>query len=240
MNTFNCKCHFCDKPLVRKRQGVPVKFHFCDIRCKGEYQRTLKPVSREWLVEHYIDKGMDTTKIAHIVKRDPKSVWNWLKDFGIPTRPRGGATSPGCFVKGQVNAFAGKHHTPETKEILSAIAKADGRVPYDPAVGSYMKGRRGKDAPNWKGGITAERQAVYSSREWADAVRSVWKRDSAACRKCGIRKKDHRESRFDIHHIVGFQNKALRTNPDNLVLLCEPCHYWVHSKSNEKKEFIES
>ena len=36
-----------------------------------------------------------------------------------------------------------------------------------------MYGRNGSDHPNWKGGITPERQRVYSSREWADAVRTV-------------------------------------------------------------------
>lgn len=32
----------------------------------------------------------------------------------------------------------------------------------------------------------------------------------------------------------------LRLNLDNLVLLCAPCHYWVHSKANKRKEFLGS
>lgn len=32
---------------------------------------------------------------------------------------------------------------------------------------------------------------------------------------------------------------CLRTSIENLILLCEPCHYWVHSKANSKKEFID-
>lgn len=236
MKTFKCKCHWCGKELVRKQQSVVVKLHFCNVVCKAEFQRTMKPVSKEWLFEHYITKGMDTTQIAHIVKRDPKSVWNWLNDFGIETRKRGVASTH-KFPKGH-QSFLGKHHTEETKKRLSEIAKRDGRVPYDPAVGSYMKGRKGSDCPSWKGGITPERQAVYSSVEWSDAVKEVWKRDSATCQKCGIKKNDDREVMFDIHHVVGFQDKSLRTEPNNLVLLCEPCHYWVHSRKNEKREFI--
>src|SRR6266545_6271825 len=102
MSTINCTCHHCGNALVRKSApSIKSKLHFCDKTCKGEYQRTFKPVSEKWLREHYTDKKLDTTQIAHIVKRDPKSVWNWLKDFGIPTRPRGGYTCPNCFKKGQ-------------------------------------------------------------------------------------------------------------------------------------------
>ena len=236
MKPIKCKCHFCEADIVR----IPgPKLHFCDTKCKGEYQRTLKPVTKEWLIEHYINKGMDTTQIAHMVKRDPKSVWNWLKDFDIPTRPRGGYTSPGCFQKGQSNPFQGKHHTEETKKKMSRIAIETGRVPYDPRVGSYMKGRKGKNTPNWKGGITPDRQAVYSSEPWVEAVKGVWARDNAICQRCG---KHHNETKyrgtFHIHHVVSFEVKELRTSVDNLILLCAKCHRWVHGKKNTNKEFI--
>jgi len=236
MNTFECNCKFCGKALIRKRQSVDVKVHFCDLICKAEQQRLAKPVTREWLEEHYITKGLDTTMIAHMVNRDPKSVWNWLKDFGIPRRGRGHASTH-KFPKGY-QSFLGKRHTEETRKLQSEIAKAKGRVPYDPAVGSYMKGRKGKDTPAWKGGITPERQAVYSSKEWCEAVKTVWKRDNAVCQKCGRRKNADRSFPFDIHHIVSFENRELRTEPSNLVLLCETCHYWAHSKKNKMKEFI--
>lgn len=242
MNTFKCKCHWCGKKLIRKKQGVPVKYHFCDRVCKGEHQRQAKPVTREWLVEHYIDKGLDTTQIGHMVKRDPKSVWNWLKDFGIPTRPRGGSTCPHSFKKGQnkgkKNSFYGRKHTAETRKKMSEAAKSDGRVPYDPAIGSYMKGRKGKDTPSWKGGITPERQAFYATPEWQSAARKVIKRDKSACQRCG-KKKNHGDGfAFDIHHIVGFACVELRADVDNLVYLCEPCHYWVHGKENIDGVFI--
>jgi len=238
MSTFTCNCHQCGAAMVRKSQGKPVLHHFCNSDCKATFQRLAKPVTREWLEEHYIAKGMDTTQIAHLVHRDPKSVWNWLKDFGIPTRKRGfAATKP--FPKGY-QSFLGKHHTEETKAKIRAIAIAQGRVPYDPAVGSYMKGRKGANTPGWKGGITPERQACYSSPEWALALKTVWKRDNATCRKCGLHKSKARELPFDIHHVISFERKEVRTDPANLVLLCETCHYWVHSKRNKAGEFIAS
>ena len=79
------------------------------------------------------------------------------------------------------------------------------------------------------------------SEEWKKAVKFVWARSDAKCERCG---KDHRavadrkRDAFDIHHIISFQYRPLRTDPSNLVLLCEPCHYWVHSRRNVNREFL--
>jgi len=232
-------CSFCGAPVVRRQQSksANVKLHFCNKECKANYQKLARPVTKEWLEEHYLAKGLDCVQIGRMVSRDPKSVWNWLKDFGIPTRPRG--SNPPPVGSGENNPFYGKKHTAETRERLSQIAKADGRVPYDPAVGSYMKGRRGEDTPGWKGGITPERQAVYSSLEWTEAVKAVWARTDARCGRCGIRHNTKtRRGTFHVHHIVSFSVPELRTDVDNLVLLCKPCHYFVHSRANINSEFI--
>lgn len=86
-------------------------------------------------------------------------------------------------------------------------------------------------------GSTPERQACYSSREWKQAVKVVWKRDKASCQRCGI-KAQYYDGKFNIHHIVSFQVKDLRTDPKNLILFCSKCHKWVHSNENNKKEWI--
>ena len=100
-----------------------------------------------------------------------------------------------------------------------------------------MYGKRGAETPSWKGGVTPERQAFYSSQEWVDAVKAVWKRDKATCQRCGARKDSGRQ--FHIHHIVTFAVKELRGEPSNLVLLCKPCHNWVHSRHNTENEWKE-
>jgi hypothetical protein len=235
MELIKSTCGFCQQPTERRKQTKDVKVHFCGMPCKAAYQRLKKPVTKEWLAEHYIDKKMDCVQIGKLVNRDPKSVWNWLKDFGIPTRPRGDAAR---LPKGRPAGFT---HSQETKDKIRAIAIADGRVPYDPKVGPYMRGKSGKDHPQWKGGITPERQAVYSSPEWVEAVKAVWKRADAKCERCG---KHHNttETRgtFHIHHIVSFAVRELRTEVSNLILLCKKCHRWVHSPANKQKELIKT
>lgn len=228
--TFACaECgNYKTKQLNRH---LPAKY--CSKNCKSSAQRRAKPVTREWLVEHYIDKRMDCTQIAKIVKRDSKRVWEWLQDFGIPTRPRG--------VDWKKNLSAGREpgfkHTEEFKKRLSEIAKAQGRVPFDPKVGPRNRGKKGPETNNWKGGATPERQAFYHSAEWVSAAKQVRKRDNMQCQHCGLTWSGS-GMQFDIHHIVPFPYKPLRAAVDNLVLLCEKCHYWIHSNENTEKKFI--
>src|ERR1700733_1152890 len=239
---FECTCNWCGASVIRRKQAesADVKVHYCNNKCKSQFQRFSKPVTREWLVEQYLEKELDCTQIAKIVGRDPKSVWLWLKDFGIITRKRGfgSGSVKSRFREGVPTPFRGRKHTPETKKLLSDLAKARGQLPYDPKVGPPFKGKRGADVPSWKGGITPQRQAFYSSPEWKVAVKAVWKRDNATCQRCGKRNKKGVRYEFDKHQICGFQCVELRATVSNLVLLCEKCHYWVHSAENVKKEFI--
>ena len=228
-------CSFCGAEVVRR----PMKTgrYYCDNTCKSEWQRAQKPATREWLYQKYIIEKLTCPEIAKLVSRHPKGVWGWLKGFNIPTRARG-AESGHSFVKGCVSPFTGRKHTEATRKKLSDQAKADGRVPYDPAIGSYMKGRKGSDTPNWKGGVTPERSACYSSQEWKDAVKTVWKRSGASCERCEKKHTESYRGKFDIHHVISFADRRFRCDPDNLVLLCDDCHSFVHSRENVNKEWL--
>ena len=96
-----------------------------------------------------------------------------------------------------------------------------------------MFNKVGEKNPNWKGGITPERQAFYSSLEWKKVSQKIIQRDKI-CQRCKNKINLH------IHHIVSFEVKELRTELSNLILLCEECHSWVHSKENIKQEFLKS
>lgn len=95
-----------------------------------------------------------------------------------------------------------------------------------------MYGRTGENNSNWKGGVTPERQDFYASQEWKSACAEVYKRDNATCQKCGAKEKLH------VHHVIGFANKEIRADANNLVLLCVKCHRFVHSRKNINQEYI--
>ena len=243
MSKIDCKCDWCGKPLKRldNHQGKEIKNHFCDKACKGKWQKKQREdlgYTKEWLYQEYVVKQRTANDIAKEVGRDPKRVWEWLRDYGIETRKRGYGNPEVHFKKGEQSRFKGHKHTEENKEKQRERRMIDGRVPYL-VDGKHWLKQEGKHPSSWKGGVTPERQAIYSSIEWKEAVKEVWQRDKAICRLCGVKKKENRDKRFDIHHLYSFaEYKHLRTNADNLVLLCKDCHIFVHSKNNIENKFM--
>jgi hypothetical protein len=108
----------------------------------------------------------------------------------------------------------------------------------------WAYGRKGELASNWKGGVSPIRQLVYFSDEWKSAKKVALIRDGYKCQKCkcgAIRKIKHKKPSWNLclHHIKNFAEfPEDRCNPNNLVTLCEMCHYWVHSRKNINFEYI--
>ena len=127
-----------------------------------------------------------------------------------------------------------KHNIP--KKTISETRK----LKYWGSIGDKngMYGVRGEYHPSWKGGISPERQEFYASAEWAEAARLVYNRDNFHCKRCeGVYtpKNPHH-----IHHKIPFIFKEYRLVLTNLVLVCQDCHNFIHSKKNVRREFIES
>jgi hypothetical protein len=180
------------------------------------------------------NKNGQFTKGSHW--REPKPHWKraWLyREYVTNQRSaKDIADECGC-IENNILYHLHKHNIPRrTMKEVRAIKKwgLSGEA-------NGMHGRTGKRNPNWKGGISPERQSVYSSQEWAHTVSTVWERDLAECQRCrcavgrGI-------TQGHIHHRLGFADEASRTNPDALVLLCRDCHRWVHSRKNKDGEFL--
>jgi hypothetical protein len=196
-----------------------------------------RPITSEELRRLYIDERMSAPDIAKIVGRHSKRVWEWLRSDGIPTRPRGHHTIK--FKKGH-KLNVGKPRSEATKQKLREARIADGSKGLFKNGVHVLKGRVGADHPRFKGGLSAERQAFYYSDEWKEACKAVWHRADAKCERCSLdhRTIDRSKFSFHVHHIVSFQVRALRAVPNNLLLFCQDCHRFVHSKRNIDKQFI--
>lgn len=235
---------FIKRLLWNYGKNRPITAFFCTNTCKGQWQRAQREVlgfTQDWLYQRYIVEGLDCVQIGKLVHRDPKQVWRWIQDYGIPTRARG-TTGNGPSMPGEQNPFYGKTHSQAFKDAQRARRLQDGHVPYLKNGVHHLKGQPSHLHPTWKGGVTPERQAFYATQEWKDACVVVWHRANAYCERCG---KDHRSistrgrNGFHVHHIVSFAVSALRAMPTNLVLLCRACHLFVHSKANVTREFLE-
>jgi hypothetical protein len=253
-------CQVCGNHIIRNGS---VAGKSCSRECAAELRRRWKPVSKEWLEQKYVVEKLGTVQIARLVNRHPKRVYEWLVNLGIPLREKWQGNVPPrkpyhnaewlkeeYEVKGRTLANIGEECAATSITILKYLRKhgiasrttAEScklagtrlglRGPKNP-----MFGKRGADVPSWKGGCTPERQAFYSSEEWAKVSQQVWKRDNATCQRCFTRKQ-LKSQRFCIHHLVSFAVKELRAELSNLVLLCEPCHNWIHSNANVNREFI--
>jgi HNH endonuclease len=197
-------------------------------------------LSRDELNRRYWVEGQTCNDIAREIGKDPKTVWSWMKAYGLPTKGRG-QDERQHFKHGH-ELCVGRVQKPETREKIRQARVRDGSKGLFLANGDHvLKGRKGKDHPSWQGGVTPLRNAFYASGEWKSACVVVWHRDDAKCQNCGL---DHRtinraERRFHIHHIASFAaHPELRADPENLILLCDTCHRWVHSRANADKKFI--
>ena len=102
----------------------------------------------------------------------------------------------------------------------------------------WYEHNRGKNNPKWQGGISSERAMADTSKEWKNCCKIIWRRDNATCQLCG-RRYNHNEKTYEVHHIRPFKHKDTRYDVDNLVLLCNWCHNWVHSNKNRFNLFRE-
>lgn len=127
-----------------------------------------------------------------------------------------------------------RHDIPRRTVAEARAIKHWGQVGAD----NPMWNRRGELNPRWMGGITPARQSFYASAEWKSACSAVWSRDKATCRRCQMQRGDSPDMPFHIHHIVSFADELLRAEPANLVLLCETCHHFVHSRRNVNREHL--
>lgn len=86
--------------------------------------------------------------------------------------------------------------------------------------GKVKPNMRGPNHPFWTGGKS---QAPYAWGFNASVKRFVRQRDGHACRRCGV--KPSLSGDLAIHHI---DKGKTNHHPDNLILLCRPCHITVH------------
>lgn len=168
--------------------------------------------------------------------RDEKPFWvkEWLvKEYVINGKSAGRIAKEQNCHENNIYFWLLKHKIKTRK--MSEIRKNKHWGQHGPD--NPMWNRKGELNPRCLGGITPERQSFYISQEWKSVCKQVWERDKAVCQRCGLKKGS--DMPFHIHHLKSFKDKELRADMNNLVLLCEACHQWVHSNGNKNNDFIQ-
>lgn len=91
--------------------------------------------------------------------------------------------------------------------------------------------------PNYRGGVSPDRQKLYARSIGQKFLAQVLERDGHCCRRCGKSATTARS--LHVHHVVAWDaSEELRFAVFNGVTLCVSCHRWVHSKANVAREFL--
>ena len=90
---------------------------------------------------------------------------------------------------------------------------------------------RGKDSPQWKGGITKKYlRHIQGTRDnlslgYINWRKEIFKRDNFTCQHC-----QRKSGKLVGHHIKNFkENDNLRLDIKNGITLCQKCHQLFHS-----------
>jgi len=145
----------------------------------------------------------------------------WNKGTGKPKPPmelRGSVMKPiGWYehvvesirkrdTSGDKNPFYGKHHTDNTKQVLSDKLT-------------------GENHPGWKGGASTLPYGVGFTRKFKRLIRE---RDNNKCQRCGTKKNKSRA--LEIHHI---DFDKTNNDPTNLITVCGKCNIYFNFHQEE-------
>ena len=99
--------------------------------------------------------------------------------------------------------------------------------------GENLKNHRilkGKDHPNWQGGISKERERTMQTKVYKTWRTSIYERDNYTCQKCG-----QVGYQLNVHHIQSYaEHENKRCDKDNGVTFCRKCHLKFHKKYGRK------
>lgn len=95
----------------------------------------------------------------------------------------------------------------------------------------YLEGKlnlshkKGKENPNWKGGVSEENHLLRTSKRFKNWREKVFTRDNYTCQLCG----DKKGGNLHAHHIKFWHSHPkLRFITKNGLTLCNKCHQEIH------------
>ncbi len=123
-------------------------------------------------------------------------------------------------------SMKGKKHSKKTKKLISLKNKGK-------HFSSKTELKKGKDNPNWQGGISFEPYGLKFNKELKEQIR---KRDNYTCQECGY-EQEQLGYKLLIHHI---DYDKQNNHPSNLISLCRGCHGQTNFKRNDWTSYFQN
>jgi len=152
---------------------------------------------------------------------------------------------------GKNNSFYGKSHSQKTKLLMKKNHKgmkgkkhsAETKQRQSETDRRVWLGKRGKETPNWKGGVNPLYLSIRTCLKMESWKKSVFSRDKFICQNCGYKKGGN----LNAHHIYQFSKIITDNNIKTLldaelccdlwdinngITLCKDCHMGKHRKND--------
>ena len=164
-----------------------------------------------WLFERYLLENSSQEEIARDLNCSKHTIRSWVKKHGLRKEIGGlhGHPSP--------EGYHWKLNRQRTFEERMAVSQR----------------MMGLNNPMWRGGVTKE--AIALRKEISIEIRKqVYARDGYQCRLC-----HNIGGRLTLHHKIPiYVNKGMVKDKDNLVTLCQQCHYKINNHEVENENIF--
>lgn len=247
------ECFICGKMFHKAKNQIDRlkdKRLTCSAECSYEKKRIIQIEKieeklnitnfKEWLEDKYHTEEMNTRDIALVVygkKTHGPNIRRWMEHFSIPLRSRTDAIAlqwkDNDERREEQRAFLSNLWENDTEirgriiEVMQTSEYKEKQRISKTGERNGMYGLIGEKHPNWNPNLTDEdRLDTRKYNEYFEWRRLVFERDEYTCQVCRRAKGGN----LTAHHLNGYHwDKKARTDVNNGVTLCEPCHKEFHS-----------
>lgn len=183
------------------------------------FNKETKYKDKKWLEQNYIQEQKTMREMADKANCNRATIYDWLKEYDIPTRNRATAIEKKveveCAQCGEEDRIPKSHA--ERKEHHFCSKKCMAKW--------YSENLKKKNSPRWKGGGGEYQEKLVDAQGiWSRNRKRALQRDDSKCQLC------YAEEDLQVHHI-----KPVRFGGSNyignLITLCRSCHAKVENGS---------
>lgn len=228
-------CNFCGKEFIRHSCQIKSEKVYCSLDCLHSSNRT--KISDEIIHDLYFNQKLSKYGIQKKLGISYGVVYNVFQrnEWKFRSRSEAGKFShilnldKTKLIDLYINQKKTIHQIAEYFNCSDTAVK-NNLNRYKIKKRTKSEALKGKNNPNWQGGITKIGYSYQFNQELREQIR---KRDHYKCQNCGMTEEEHlivRGRVLDVHHID--YNKQ-NCKEDNLIAVCN----WCNTRANFNRDY---